>query len=383
MAYTPTVWKNREVERPRTFQEQSNPDGTVTLIPKEGNVIESGTPIIADTMNKMELGIKEAHDGLGQIGDVSKELETHMADYIHHTGYGVATGSANAYIVTLSPALSAYQEGVSLRLKINVANTGASTVNANGLGAKTIKKQNGNAVTSGNLKAGLVYTLVYDGTSFILQGEGGEYGTAIAPDVLVGKTIGTENGLVDGSIRKRDGAHLALSTSVNSTSLRLLVPDGYYDGVDDMVYVNDTDFIASNIRNAVNLLGVIGTMKGVNPGDTFKFANYTNVFGNTLEYKKVSEARVSMDGTYRTSFTLNSWQGAYAQARIYVNGVAIGIERGTFSATDATFTEDIELRANDLVQIYAKIASTASSNIARVGHLNLGIAQFGTNVTVT
>ena len=64
MAYEKTIWKNREVERPRTFMMQNNPDGTVTLIPAEGEIIEPGTPIIAENMNKIEQGIKDAHDEL-------------------------------------------------------------------------------------------------------------------------------------------------------------------------------------------------------------------------------------------------------------------------------------------------------------------------------
>lgn len=108
------------------------------------------------------------------LSTLETTITSHLADYVKHPGYAVATGSANAYIATLTPALSAYAEGVSLRLKINVDNTGASTVNVNGLGAKPIKKANGADVGSGNLKAGSVYTLVYNGTNFILQGEGSE-----------------------------------------------------------------------------------------------------------------------------------------------------------------------------------------------------------------
>ena len=54
MAYEPTDWKNREVERPRTFTLQENEDGTITLIPAEGKVTEPGTPIMAVNMNKIE-----------------------------------------------------------------------------------------------------------------------------------------------------------------------------------------------------------------------------------------------------------------------------------------------------------------------------------------
>ena len=110
--------------------------------------------------------------------ETEQKVTTHLADYKTHTGYATATGTANAYIATLTPALSAYGKGVSLRLEINVDNTGASTVNVNGLGAKSIKKANGTDVGSGNLKAGSVYTLVYNGTNFILQGEGGDLSDA-------------------------------------------------------------------------------------------------------------------------------------------------------------------------------------------------------------
>lgn len=76
MACTPTEWKNREVERPRTFRLQNNTDGTVTLLPAEGNIIEPGTPIIADNMNKIEQGIADAQAALE---DVAPKHHTHDA----------------------------------------------------------------------------------------------------------------------------------------------------------------------------------------------------------------------------------------------------------------------------------------------------------------
>lgn len=108
-----------------------------------------------------------------------------------------------------------------MRFKNTTANTGAVTLNVNGLGAKSVVKNGGTALASGNLKAGGVYTVAYDGTSFILQDEGGEYGTATAPDVLSGKTIGTDAGLVTGTIPNRGTFNLGLGVSV---------PSGYYSG---------------------------------------------------------------------------------------------------------------------------------------------------------
>lgn len=62
MPYVKTNWKNRSVEKPRTFTLKENPDGTITLIPSEGTVYEAGTPIVADTMNNIENAIEELYD---------------------------------------------------------------------------------------------------------------------------------------------------------------------------------------------------------------------------------------------------------------------------------------------------------------------------------
>lgn len=64
MAYEPTLWKDRAVEKPRTYTLQNNPDGTVTLVPSPGTIVEVGTPVNANNLNKLEQGLKthEAED---------------------------------------------------------------------------------------------------------------------------------------------------------------------------------------------------------------------------------------------------------------------------------------------------------------------------------
>jgi hypothetical protein len=70
LAYQPTTWTNREVERPRTFTMQNNADGTVTLIPAEGTIIEGGTPIVAENMNKIETGIVDLETKVDDNADI-------------------------------------------------------------------------------------------------------------------------------------------------------------------------------------------------------------------------------------------------------------------------------------------------------------------------
>lgn len=81
--------------------------------------------------------------------------------------YAADTGTPNAYSVSLTPALTAHVVGMPIRVKIANTNTGASTFNP-GPGAVPIVDAYGNALTSGVLIAGRVYTLVYDGASYQL-----------------------------------------------------------------------------------------------------------------------------------------------------------------------------------------------------------------------
>ena len=79
------------------------------------------------------------------------------------------TGAANALVVTLTPAPTSLSPGFEVRVKIAANNTGATTINVNGLGAKSLLRPTGTALQSGDIKAGSVVSLTYDGTSFFLQ----------------------------------------------------------------------------------------------------------------------------------------------------------------------------------------------------------------------
>lgn len=168
--------------------------------------------------------------------------------------YVVASGSANTYAVTLSPAPTAYYEGMAVALKINVDNTGASTINLNSLGAKTIKRPNGSDVTAASLKANSIYTVRYNGTNFILQGEGGGGGNAAVGDVVAGKTFTNDAGEQTGTMTDRGTVNITPSTSNQS------IEAGKHSG-SGVVY-GDADLVAGNIKSGVNIFGVAGSFDG-------------------------------------------------------------------------------------------------------------------------
>jgi hypothetical protein len=82
--------------------------------------------------------------------------------------WGTDSGTADAYVVTLPYAPSAYTEGLEVRFKPGAENTGAATINVNGLGVKAIKRHDGSAVQAGDIVAGAGYVVIYDGTDFRL-----------------------------------------------------------------------------------------------------------------------------------------------------------------------------------------------------------------------
>lgn len=165
-------------------------------------------------------------------------------------GYGIANSTGNTYSVTIAGGSTVLVEGLRVTIKVNVSSSGAASLNYNGLGARAIKKANGNDVT--NLKGGSVYTLVFNGAAFILQGDGGDYGTAGAEDVLAPKTIGTENGLVSGTIVNRgDGG------TVTPSYVDIVKPPGYYSSGIRVLAVN---VLSDTVLSGTTIAGTSGSI---------------------------------------------------------------------------------------------------------------------------
>ena len=57
MAYKRTNWKDHVVERPRTYTEATNSDGSKTFTPAPGEVLQQGTPQSATNFNNLEEGM--------------------------------------------------------------------------------------------------------------------------------------------------------------------------------------------------------------------------------------------------------------------------------------------------------------------------------------
>ena len=93
-------------------------------------------------------------------------------EQVQRDAYSVAgadSGSANNYAVTMSPTLTAYTAGLRVIFTPGADNTGASTINIDSLGTKSILRHDGSALVAGDINASEPTEIRYDGTQFRLQ----------------------------------------------------------------------------------------------------------------------------------------------------------------------------------------------------------------------
>ena len=89
MTYIKTEWIDRVVEKPNTFTVVENSDGTITLTPAPGQVIERGTPINAENLNKIENALFDI-DGL--LPNLWADEECTVVDGAGGTSYRFPNG---------------------------------------------------------------------------------------------------------------------------------------------------------------------------------------------------------------------------------------------------------------------------------------------------
>lgn len=105
--------------------------------------------------------------------DIATNAATFSADIdsieSNATFFYTATGSSNAYAITTTGMPAAYTTGERVFIKANHTNSGTITINRNGLGAKTGKKNDGATnFSASDFINGQIAEFVYDGTNYQL-----------------------------------------------------------------------------------------------------------------------------------------------------------------------------------------------------------------------
>ena len=153
--------------------------GLSTCITKDGQTtVTANLPM--NTKRHTGVGNSAARTDYSATGQVQDSSFLYAAD----------GGSANTYTITLSPAVTAYAAGQIFHFKAANANTGASTLNVNSVGAKTIVKDVNTALASGDISQHEVISVIFDGTNFQMVGN------ADSEQVVTTYTNGTDNRVI-------------------------------------------------------------------------------------------------------------------------------------------------------------------------------------------
>ena len=99
--------------------------------------------------------------------ELNKKID--LTNYQRSGGYAVTSGTSIAYAITLDPAPTAYADGQQFIINPHVDCGITPTLNVNGLGDLTIVKQDGSAISAGDIEANKPLSLVRVGSNFFIR----------------------------------------------------------------------------------------------------------------------------------------------------------------------------------------------------------------------
>ncbi|GAC1042245.1 hypothetical protein [Rhizobium sp. No.120] len=272
--------------------------------------------------------------------------------------FAIAGGSANSITANLTPAPATYSAPFGIVLLLSATNTGAATLNVNGLGAKSILRAGGTALSPGDLTAGQIIVLVYDGTAFQIPSQ--KTPPALATTLYV-RTDG--NDANDGLTNSPSGAFATIQAAANTaltrynaagSSVVIQVGDGTYTAGLNLLrsgIVNITlqgnpstpancvintsgDTITASIASRLvisgfRLLSSGGTTMTAFDGSSIRFSNID--FGATLNAHIFSAQNsfIVADGNYSVSGAAAVHALALTNSTISIGGRTITFTGGT------------------------------------------------------
>lgn len=114
----------------------------------------------AEQVNSTFNAIEAAFDKLPSPDQINRGSVAYVTDI----------GTVNSYVVNFARVPESYTEGMNFTMKAATTNTGPAVINVNGLGAKQIRRYDGQPLEPGDIREGQLVILGYDGSRFLIVG---------------------------------------------------------------------------------------------------------------------------------------------------------------------------------------------------------------------
>lgn len=250
------------------------------------------------------------------------------------------TGAANIYAITTSPTMTTIPVGAGFSFQAAHANTGTSTLNVDGIGAITVKKNGGTGgsvgsnLASGDIAVGQIVIVSFDGANFqmestlgnISSGGGGGGGSIACSQLpaLAGNVTTSAGSCATTLVEMPDGNPVTLSGSVNGQILCLLsgtwqncTPQQAEDAQTGTSYtIPNTDggrVVAQSNAGAITDTIPDGTASGFGQGFFFVVLNDNALGGAPLTANRQTSGQFAVNGrgSLVNSFVLYPQQHAF------------------------------------------------------------------------
>lgn len=251
--------------------------------------------------------------------------------------YAAANSGTDSYTITVA-GVTAYVTGQTFKFKADVANTGACSVNVNGLGAKTIKKDVSTDLLTGDIIANQLIIVTYDGTNMQIQSTSGGSIPTVQTFVVSTTTFGNNTTQFD--ITNPIGTTFRYTWDTTGTDPVInaaTVPVGTIMAVMIINCTNANNGVftvtgsGTNYFEVTNASGVVESDMSIGSGGAIKKANpqtWTKPTG--LKYAIIEGVGAGGAGGYSTSDGLSGGGGG-----------AGGYFKKTIATTSLSSTETI------------------------------------------
>ena len=207
--------------------------------------------------------------------------------------YGADAANTNAYAFSSALTITTYTVGITCLLDVTNASTGASTLNIDGVGVKTIVNAKGVAIAAGEIAAGL-NVMTYDGTNFVLS----SYSTDPSMATLTGTQTLTNKTLTTPTLTTPTLTSPVLNTGVSGTAV----------DTDSTMAANSDTLLASQKAVAAHVateiaarIGIDSVLAQANNGYIIFEIDATN--GIMVQWAKEVDAGSAISITFSPTFS--------------------------------------------------------------------------------
>lgn len=222
----------------------------------------NGNTVSADEYNNIVGAPKNLIENSGQTIDSSNtQLSKAVANYVASGSFYTDSGIADAYVLNTTGSFQAptqYVDGMEIRFRTSNTNTGASTINVNGLGVKNIKNSDGTTdILAGFISNNRDISLRFYNDCFIPSNEITQAAISTAGQSLLPDQITISNGtdsdhdidFTAGNFNFDDGSGQAVATALTKQIDAAWVEGDNAGGLDTGSVAADSTYYCFAIYN--------------------------------------------------------------------------------------------------------------------------------------